>query len=463
MADFGGFQVKTPQEVLQELQAQRQAISMIPDRQAADRANIVFQLSNAFGNPELKKAQRVEKNIQEAQARLKKSPDYKDDGSLINKKRELEAMFNAVKADDPAAAAQISSLLTEIESTQVERERLRSTDRRAERASQNQATESQLRQEAANRKLTLDDRVYVETYDPKTGRKLKTEHFGWDERDQWEAAASEPNTIVKARNEVSFTDGTLKMGNFSPNGSNVATDRDMLIANTSALEKGSRVIEVLTGDPAAATGVAGLLNVTTELSNELRQGIRILKEGQAPLPSVNGVQGTEWLTPQQAKDKIDGILASAEGFGEVHARNKESYNALTLNMAYALARSLDPSGRLSDADVQFAAQMIARARGNPRTITRVLAETLVPTYNQARSFTEGYNAPGINPGIREWLAPTAQRHQEAYDKFKGLALALPGLPKEEMYPIFGMEVPSTPDGFTPAQTPEGAVPGEAPF
>lgn len=465
MADFGGFEVPTPQEVLARLNERRNAVNQIQDPQTRRVASAGMVIQNLFdGGRELSEAREIEKSMIEAQKKVDAMPPVEgDDVELRKERRRLNAMFDAVKEHNPQAAAQISEQLTMIEEEMFNRKRLRAQDTRAEETHGRNMTQKDIQIAASQRDEDLDNWIYIEEYDPKTGQKIGTKAYRYEDREAWSKAANKPNTVIRKRGEVDFD--TADLGNFKPNGSTVATDRDMVLGNVTALRNANRVVEILKANEDAATEMSGLLNLTTEMANEARAGIRVIDANRAPAPSVNGKQGT-WLGEPgtdgrgAAMQRIDEILSSVEGFGEEYARNKEAYMALTLNMAYSLARSLDPSGRLSDADVQFAAQMIARSRGNPRTITRVLAETLVGSAEMARMHKKAYRAEGVNPGVSEFIGPAMNAHDEIYEKFKNNVLSFPGLPAEEMYPIFGMEPPginSTPS-YVPPPAPGAEVP-----
>jgi hypothetical protein len=131
MADFGGFEVKTPQEVLKEIAATQAQVAQIRDPRTRRDAMIQNTLATAFGSRELRQAQQTYDNIKsvEREMRATELPSGVKQGSPEAEKIRLTTMFDAVAKTDPLAAAQISSRLTQLDAEIFERNRLSENQR----------------------------------------------------------------------------------------------------------------------------------------------------------------------------------------------------------------------------------------------------------------------------------------------------------------------------------------------
>lgn len=128
MADFGGFQVATPQEVLAKLQAQRDEFRKSQDPQVRRQGNLDAVLDVLFGNPQIQASQRITNALNTAQRQLE---PIEGEEQLDTELRRLKAMRDAVEDLDPAVAAQINQRMLVIGSEKLEREKLKGDITRA--------------------------------------------------------------------------------------------------------------------------------------------------------------------------------------------------------------------------------------------------------------------------------------------------------------------------------------------
>jgi hypothetical protein len=368
MADFGGFNVQTPQEVLTQLNAKRQQIAQIPDQQARNEANIVFQLSNMFGNPELKKARQLEKNLAAAQAGVDETSTHKK-GSLEYESDRLSAMYEAVKHQDPVAASQIASQITQIDEARFERNRLNRIDARAQTQSDNAAAESYNRQREQERENLQNNTTYIETVDDQGNATYAAFNLADPaSRLEFEKARMKDNTVVLTRSEMAARGGDADDADIKlHNNSTFSTKIETLQASDHALRQAGRMVSILASNPDANTSFADLQEQTNEL----------VQEGKAILNKAAELAGFASADDNANMAKIKSALTTADWYLQMDAEDQQAIAGLGLNMAYVLARSLDPSGRLSDADVAFAAQMIASSNGDPTILARVMTEQVV--------------------------------------------------------------------------------------
>lgn len=121
MADFGGVNILTPQEVLARLQAQRDQFRQSGDPAVRRQATVDQALDSLFGNPQLQAAQRVTGAITAAQNSVK---PVEGESDLDTELRRLKSMRDAVLDIDPAAASQINQRMMAVGAEKLERQKL---------------------------------------------------------------------------------------------------------------------------------------------------------------------------------------------------------------------------------------------------------------------------------------------------------------------------------------------------
>lgn len=347
MADFGGFEIKTPEEVLAGMAQQRQAITMLPPAQQA-AANVQFQIANLFGNPELKKARDLETKIQGVHNKIPPS------GDLNREKARLTEMFDAVKDLDPLAAAQISQQMAAVDSELFERKRLTAADARAERntAINEQNADINLRRFNGSFWDTSDLGYLIDPQNP------EAEPEFYDLTDPAQAQAYEQRRS-QGMSPLSYDDAVKMMGADGARG-----ELKKLINNSTFEKKGqgySAQIQYLD----KATKLISRLKRNPEtglLTMDVKRGVvGLAAEAKALIRSggwtdEDGNRLDEAATQSAISRKVDDMIENDEL--QIAQQDRALFKAAVLNMGYVLARSLDSGGRLSDQDVNMAIQML---------------------------------------------------------------------------------------------------------
>jgi hypothetical protein len=384
MADFGGFEVKTPQEVLKEIAATQAQVAQIRDPRTRRDAMIQNTLATAFGSRELRQAQQTYDNIKsvEREMRATELPSGVKQGSPEAEKIRLTTMFDAVAKSDPMAAAQISSRLTQLDAEIFERNRLSENQRIQQQRLQLEESREQRELIRMDQKNPFDAVVYYQV--PKPGR---SGEYDWEAVDLDNAGAEEQLQAMDEAGYERFTqDQMFEMqkaerdaanksaaGGFDMNNSDWNKVRQGLEASYASNRRANSIMQILGRNPDANTDVARFEQYITGLG----------QEAQAVLEFAPGMNETK------AREIIDRTLG--ENF-QVDGMDREEIQALTLNLAYAMARQLDPSGRLSDADVMFAGRMLGRFLKNPKAMSRVLTSQLARASEQQHLLMEGIQA-----------------------------------------------------------------------
>lgn len=121
MADFGGVNIITPQEVLARLQQQRDQFRQSGDPAVRRQATFDQALDSLFGNPQVQAAQKITGAITQAQSTIKPQEGESD---LDTELRRLQSMRDAVSSIDPSAASQINQRMLAVGAQKLERQKL---------------------------------------------------------------------------------------------------------------------------------------------------------------------------------------------------------------------------------------------------------------------------------------------------------------------------------------------------
>jgi hypothetical protein len=366
MADFGGFNIETPQEVLARVREQRAKALQSDDFVVRQNARIDEAFDALFGNPEANKAERRVKDI--ASAVSTAMGELPDGASDIDRSRaRLRAIQGVVEAQDPAAALQIQQQLLELDSEEFERSRLLASDARAaeqhemrkrEHAQKMQDLERKARWEAIKsgykavvvggmqspRVVTF--RVADEEGNVDEDGLARMQQFLADNAEEaW--GPLDPETAFK---EVFGQEGMSKRLE------NDLTQRAMFADEV--LRLGSEYLDVLASDP----------DVFSQASRAAALGDQLVREFEsigANLWEVvnNGTASPEEMEEYQKKLARTNILRTRLG-------------GMRVALAFKMARAEDPGGRLSDQDVIFQMQRLGGENVNPQAIAEAVNDSI---------------------------------------------------------------------------------------
>jgi len=353
MADFAGFNIETPQEVLQRLNEQRKPLLLSNDVNTRNFALFDAVLQNAFGNPEVEKAEQREEAAKAAFSSIQQKEGEDD---LAFRQRQTQVFFDRVKNVDPALAAQASEQLTAIQNERIERNLLKSREARAEKDFAIREEQHEVNQRSSERKQALGDIQYA--VNRETGEVEAYNLSDATSKAEWMRAARDPVNQMYTRDEMVALDrkkaGASEWKLF--NNSSFQNQRDIVSAKTDATNRMERMLEILDTDLNARTGVAkaqGMINSFAVEFGAVNDKLEDMEMGRydAELQKVN---------------KFGGISEAA--------RNRGVTDALVLDLAYTMARAKDPGGRLSDKDVEAALKMLGGDQVDPAILARTFLE-----------------------------------------------------------------------------------------
>jgi hypothetical protein len=359
-------------------------------RQAAVQANdpVQMQLANSqtlidtlFGDPEIQKAKEIETVISDSM-NLEKEEGEDDLDFQI---RQQKAIREGTAKLDPNVAVQANQQLAQLQVEREERDRLladRAEDkelfRRETKAYEHENTHVILAKDRRGNTRLVKQGEFDDT--PKTWGEL--------EREKAELAASDTENTYEVVRLSDLLDGSArdKDGEFKlPVGAQKTFFDGIHAVND--VYRGVTELSTSLKENMFALTVGGELE-----ANAASLGTRVQAESRGYYGAQQDAKGN-YLT----EEEINANLAADETmisrvWGNVEERIRKGNKAGAIRaqvkeLAYKLAKTLDPGGRLSDQDVDMAIEMIV-GNGDPTELARLLKLRLDKTYAQIETRKE---------------------------------------------------------------------------
>jgi hypothetical protein len=390
MANFGGFEMETPQDVLARLAAQRSKVMVQGDATQQRSQNIESALDGLFGNPQVRQAQRAKDALTRAQSSVSKA-DGEDE--LDYQMRSMAAKRDAIADISPDVASQINMQLLKLGEEKMQRSRLKAQDAR---------TEEEFSWKKKDR--ALDDITQPQTYlyNPQSGT---AESFDLSDPSQTAAfleAKKQPNTTVISpaqkwqldmQNDAQAANLRIALAKAdaaaSGGGSKVELQR---VENASAglldvYASADRIFQVIDSNPDVLTGSSAAAQKLDKVATELGAAGRMASGGK----TVEGQSIDDWL--------------------KANSIQNTRMQGLVVGMAYSLAKANDPSGRISDKDLAAAVTMVGGNNPNPASIIANLNDNLQARSNSTISRIDTLDEP-VKKAMSARVALLKQKQQD---------------------------------------------------
>lgn len=358
MANFGGFEMETPQEVLARTQALRSQQIGQGNIFQQRSANVERALDVLFGPPGMRDAKRR----QDAMIRAQKAAPTKMDGEdeVDYELRRLAHMRDNIADVSPEVAAQINTRLLELGEQKFQRSRLKAADVRSEEMHGLNVQEK--KDEAVMRRLTTGS-TYI--LDQQTGTAKAYDLMDPAQSSTFAEDAKKPGSMIitPAQNFQLYLQNdtqaaalrvALAKADQDVSGSKV-TLRDVEKASSGLLDlyaTADRVFSVFDQNPDVLTGGSKGAAALDKVATELGAAGRIASGGV----TKEGTNIDTWLKENSIQNtRMQGLV---------------------VGLAYSLAKTNDPGGRLSDNDLKMAVQMVGGDNPNPAAILANLNDNL---------------------------------------------------------------------------------------
>lgn len=366
MATIGGFEIETPQEVQARIQAQIERLRS----QNPEAANSQVVINALFGNPELRAAQEKQKQLSTALSSVKKAAD---ESEIEFQMRQQQAVRERMANVDPSLSIQANENLIRLQAEQVELESAGlSRDKKKEDLAETLYVNTQKKRPVI---FKFKDGVAI----PLPGNYETIEEA---------RAALEAKQAADPTGQYDIGNGLDALKLDDPNAGKTlgglnrsAKTKYMatITANTRLSRKLGIVADKVAKDPLSLSSVneqlaegGDLVNSVAKVFGDFLSDSEEVVRGDKSILDV----ANEDAALVDAKLATPGVLRRLQeegGFGS-------EVRATVTELAYTLAKALDPGGRLSDQDVEMAIEMLT-GNGDPNVVLALFEERLAEARN----------------------------------------------------------------------------------
>jgi len=429
MANFAGFEIETPQEMLTRLNAQRAKIMSGNDVNAINFEATDGILKAIFGDPEKELAG---SRTDAATAAFADTEQMEGEDDIAFRQRQVQTFFDEVKHTDPALAAQAAEELTSIQNERVERDMLMSQEERRKSNEQRLADQERDRQEDRSRKNVFNNLGYA--YDRRTGKATAFNLSTPEGKAKLVEASKNPDTTVLTREEMANMDerkareADSRYWNNSDRSEKIGTYE----ATFDSYNRVGRMMEIVGTEPDTLTTVAGIEKAISNL--------------EAEVGAFENATGADLTMIEKWRGRLKQEVDAA-------ARARGVTDSMLLSVAYSWAKAKDPGGRLSDKDLDLAIQMVGGKNANPTIFARTVLEEMELQSKKLEDGAELWNEdPSFRKSIDGRLLEKA--HTMLGEKRENLrGVVRQHLPEAEYNEIVH-GIPAKPAGVTPQVNPE---------
>lgn len=205
------------------------------------------------------------------------------------------------------------------------------------------------------------------------------------------------------------------------------------ISSARAIDRMGQMIEIVERNPAAMSSTAGALQTIREQFVGAKNTVK----------SILGMMNAEdrQVSESIAASYEDAVAANAEALRAKHPSlniDVAAMRSLTMDLAYSLAKARDPGGRLSDADVKNAIEIIG-VSGDPEAMKATLRRLVQNTYDDLLAQRKGM--PYV--GKSEEMAGARELVDSAYNRYIERIEALGKTPRVGSKPQPGGKAPAS--------------------
>lgn len=394
MANVGGFEFTGSQALEARAQQAIQQMRSSGDLNQQLAANSQQVIGALFGSPEIRKAKQTEAALSDALTSVKKEEGESDLDFQI---RQNNSVRDRMAAVDPNVAMQANEKILRLQSEKLEQRRLKSNADLSDLELNNALQTSVDSKTPTIFKRGVDGQL---TAVAGLAPDATPEEINAKVQELQSAQPDSQYVVGSGLDRLKIEDlKTNSMGGL--NKSSVAKIEEAVDATASLFFNGNTFMEQLNESPLSLT--AG--SETLQQAGGLLAGVRRI--------AGNFVQNDEEAQEDAGllQDVFErtGFLEEVEDLGVDSAISR----GLVLNMAYGLAKTLDPGGRLSDQDVEMAIQMLVGS-GDPNALKKLIRARFEEAAFNAEAHRTRVMGGGLNGRIG---VDKFSRYEEQRDLF----------------------------------------------
>lgn len=402
MANVGGFEFTGSNALIDQANQQIQQLRNSNDLNSQLAANSQQVINAIFSSPEIRKAKETEAALSEALGSVQKEAGESDIDFSI---RQNNAVRDRLASVDPNIAVQANDNIIQLNSEKLEQRRLKVGVEADELELKNALqTAVDSKTPVIFRRNAVGDLTAVASLDPDS----TPDEINAKIAQLQDARPDEQFVVGSGLDRLKIEDISLTKGG-GLNRSDIG-DIEEAIDNTATLFfNGNTFMDQMLEAPLSLTAGAESLRE----AGSFIQGVR----------RIAGNFGADEIEAEEDAELVQEIFQRT-GFNEtIEDLGVESgvSRGLVLNMAYTLAKTLDPGGRLSDQDVEMAIDMLIGG-GDPNALKKLLRARFEEAAFSAEGHETRIRAGGVNGqvGIDKYARFTAQRESffEKLDEFE---------------------------------------------
>jgi len=397
MATIQGFEIETPQEVMARMQERIDQMRTSGDPNVVNAANSQQVITALFGTPETRAAQNTQDELTAALGSVSKRAEESEAEFQV---RQQTAVRDKLAGVNPQVAVQANENIIRLQSEALEQRRLKVGIDTGELELKNALqTAVDSKTPVIFKRNAAGDTTAVGNLDPEaTPEEIEAERSRF-------ASADPSHTYVvgSGLDRLKLEDARFnKRGGL--NNSTLADYEGALDETAALMFNGSSFMEQMIEAPLSLASTAE----SFATAGSFVQGARRIAGA-----FVNSDEEAE--SDLKLADQVmarSGFLEQAEDLGLESAVSR----GLVLNMAYSLAKTLDPGGRLSDQDVEMAIQMLS-GNGDPNALKKLLRAR----FEEAAFRAETHKTRALSGGLNGAVGTEKfNRYAEQRDRLFGL-------------------------------------------
>lgn len=400
MADFGGFNIATPQEVATDQNSFQQKAALSGNAQVMRAANINGALDTLFGSPQMNLAKKLQSRITAAQtaAGAEQNPGESDLDYSI---RKLRSVRDSVVDVDPSAAAQMNTQLLKLGEMKFQQNLLSSREKREQ--DQFDLVKAGEAAKSSVAKINGGDTYVVDTKAPLGEFQAKA--FDLQDPAQTGAftkEAGKPNTIVVTPAQAADL--------YKNASDNAARMREALAkahggvgANTwNDLEK-------------QGSGLVNLYDTVDRVFNVFKQNPDALSSASKGAKELDKLGSQMSAAARAVNGNTTQSGTSIDTWMKANNVTNSRMQGLVIGTAFAIAKAQNGTGRITDRDLVAAKETVGADNPNPIVMLSNLHDILSSQTGALMDRIGYLDADGSAPAFVRAMKQTIGSKSTAYE------------------------------------------------
>ena len=408
MSKFAGFEIETPQQMLQKMAAKREKMNPRNGTHQQQLNNTDDAgLAAIFQTDEQRTAEKLEAARDIA---YRDNPKREGEDDIAYRTRQAQSFYDQVQGVDAEQTAAAAEQLTMLENERMQRDTMLAQSAHAKNvAAQHKLTHSIYRVTSPSGETQLIDASTEAGRKTITGLELQGHQVELQQAairgDEQDAEKAKAAALARKQHKV------MNTSDFIEASGSISKATDMGNRSLSLIHMLGKSPEVLSQAGGAAKSLTDLAINLGATSQFIDRDKSMYAASDDDVFSRGEETIRRWLKTK------NGTLASDTGYTQ----------SSIMDLAYAFAKVRDEGGRLSDRDVQAAIDMLGGGSANPKTMYKILIEqqrmTLEDKLSHWGSYQDKLGADWDDSAMGMVIDDKLEKLQAKYDEMTAAAMA----------------------------------------